>query len=570
MKKIISVLVAFVVVLGFVNPVSAATSITLTSSSTFLTGGQGNEPQMLDVPNVGKVVFHTYPNGIGGQVYAAAVVSPSGVLGQDNVITYTSGDAVAEPSMSVAVNEDGIIAVAIVTDPGDYSIIKFFLSTDGVSWDDGDTVDARVIGTPCNALTQACGFVQPKVSFDSDGNLNLFVAFSDGTYADNTGQLLAYSSINGKNWSTRAVATLHGANYWGLGSGWNYKTIETPKGLIVSWLDFDGVNQASVYAAVKPNRKYQVWRAPVQLVASSLTANARDISLFQSGKTEITATWWSFWGDAPKLKVATYNSATNVWSQVSNKLTCSCTSLNGNWDTGSLSASNANGTIMAWAENYGRIHVYGFGDYTMPDSYVIENSQTAEYELMSISLEKDNSFSVTAVDDQSGKAWLFETNTLGNTTKTEIPAVATGDINRVLTVESQNGDLTFYTQGFWADQNTNWHGVSVATRASAPVALEPATITGIAKKGKKLTAYDLNFGSVTGVTNNSYQWYSCKKQVKTVPLTLPTNCKPIAKATQQVLAVSAKLKKSFVLVKVSSTNALGTNQIFSVSTSAIK
>jgi hypothetical protein len=355
-----------------------------------------------------------------------------------------------------------------------------------------------------------------------------------------------------------------------LGSGWNYKTIETPKGQIVSWLNFDGVNQASVYASVKPNRKQQFWSQPVQLAASSLTANARDISLFQSGKTEITATWWSFWGDAPKLKVSTYNTSTNAWSAASNKLTCSCSSSNGNWDTGSLSVSNANGTFMAWVEDFGRIHVYGFGDYAMPDSYVIENSQTAEYELMSISLEKDNAISVTAVDDQSGKAWLFETNALGNTTKTEIPAVSTGNINRVLTLENQNGDLTFYTQGFWADQNTNWHGVSVATRAAAPVALEAASITGIAKKGKKLAAYEVAFGSVTGVTDNAYQWYSCKKQVKTVPLALPANCKPIAKATTKDLLVTAKMKKAFVLVKVSSTNALGTSQLFSMSTAAVK
>jgi hypothetical protein len=189
---------------------------------------------------------------------------------------------------------------------------------------------------------------------------------------------------------------------------------------------------------------------------------------------------------------------------------------------------------------------------------------------MSISLEKDNSFTVTAVDEQTGKAWLFETNTLGETTKTEIPAVASGDINLILSSKNPNGDLVFYTQGFWADQNTNWHGISVANRASAPVALERAAITGVAKKGKKLTAYDLNFGSVTGVGDNKYQWYSCKKQVKTVPLTLPTTCKPIAKATKRVLTVTAKLKKAYVLVKVSNTNALGTSQVFSVSTSAVK
>jgi hypothetical protein len=84
-------------------------------------------------------------------------------------------------------------------------------------------------------------------------------------------------------------------------------------------------------------------------------------------------------------------------------------------------------------------------------------------------------------------------------------------------------------------------------------ALTKPTISGKAistvKGTNKLTAKK---GTWTGFPTpvNSYQWYSCTKQVKSVTATIPTSCKKVSKATKSTLALNKALKGKFIAVAV--------------------
>ena len=84
-------------------------------------------------------------------------------------------------------------------------------------------------------------------------------------------------------------------------------------------------------------------------------------------------------------------------------------------------------------------------------------------------------------------------------------------------------------------------------------ALTKPTISGKAistvKGTNKLTAKK---GTWTGFPTpvNSYQWYSCTKQVKSVTATIPKSCKKVSKATKSTLSLNKALKGKFIAVAV--------------------
>lgn len=119
--------------------------------------------------------------------------------------------------------------------------------------------------------------------------------------------------------------------------------------------------------------------------------------------------------------------------------------------------------------------------------------------------------------------------------------------------------------------NAQLQGSNSVTRTAvrwliAPAVTTPATVTGKAAVGKKLSA---NAGSWTGSSPKlSFQWLACKAK-GTVATTVPAGCIPVKGATKSTLALTKAQKGLYMRVRVVGSNALSSATSVSAATSKV-
>ena len=104
-----------------------------------------------------------------------------------------------------------------------------------------------------------------------------------------------------------------------------------------------------------------------------------------------------------------------------------------------------------------------------------------------------------------------------------------------------------------------------------PVAKTTPAISGKAKLKSSLTVSALGFYSNSTLSTNLYQWYSCDSATTTALFNaIPDNCTALPGATARSYKVDSADLGQYLAVTVTSTNATGTTQVLSKTTSKVK
>jgi hypothetical protein len=155
----------------------------------------------------------------------------------------------------------------------------------------------------------------------------------------------------------------------------------------------------------------------------------------------------------------------------------------------------------------------------------------------------------------------------GATGNTYLPTVE--DESKYLSVKALNTQVGGFSAAAWSPTSAQiYRSVSFGDLDSSPAEPRPTLGNQRIYLGNNLT---LDVGTTHGypAPQKSYQWYRCDDQVNTSGSTLPAGCSAVAGETGTTYEYKLRDVGAFILASVTLTNFLGSEKLFTASTSVI-
>jgi hypothetical protein len=451
------------------------------------------------------------------------------------------------------------------------SKLYFSTSFDGINWTTKSKPIADFIPAAGNCLTQNdnspnCGYQEISVAQDSTGRVAL--AFSTRQATGST-LVMPVTLLTSTNLSTWTVAVTHrpsmptGAEtYVGALIGLN------KGGFGLSWTSFNWDAEESAVST-------GIWLPKAKKISTVRTTKDQYYRSTIGNMVRVSANkYYSFsyvlTNQAIKLGYEVLDITSRTWS----KVTYFNTAFPGMLSDLVATKPDLFGDVRIVVTMIGYIPGLSYdGDARTYQLRIPSGKSPEQPVLLATTPEMRNAYVVSL--DSDNNVVLFQNNPENDVTASVIANNQLGNPQVV-----SNGS------GGWRHITTDNKGNAVLfqqshedsiTRATfirpdiKPLAKALPIITGSAKKNGTVTVSDIQFVSNTTVGTNTYQWFLCETAVSRAQFTqVPANCMAIPGANSRSYRVTVSEKGKYLAATVSNTNATGTTQILSKSTSKVK
>jgi hypothetical protein len=472
---------------------------------------------------------------------------------------------------------DGSLALSWATYDGvtKKSQLSFASSTNGIKWSKPThpVADYVASGSGCE---QFCGFNQPRLAADGKNRIGLM--FSTETSGDGTARapVSLVSKIGTSKWSSAtsisetlprggwsSPLSLFGLPTGGFSLTWNFRAFMAEGYAIQSGIWLPGTDKFQKVVTFQPPvaDPLAISRTLNNLVGKPIKLSSTEfVQLFSDTASDFTAgVYWS-----------RFSTVTKAWTPL-------------------VALSNPATGYVPW---YVTTQVMKDIDGTVYLGYVFQGDGSKDIRMVSVrsgsapqafnSVQQISSQGYVALDaidrNPNGTLSIYFTEEDGiNRSRSMFMRMGDSISNPALipTTEMRSYRVIGTALGNHlivetADQ-TDIVTIYLEKPERRPVISALPKISGLLKKNATVSVSSPKFYSPNGVGASSFQWYRCEQAVPVNEFNrVAESCSPIPGATKSTYKVSSGDKNAFLLATVSSSNALGSTQVSSKSTTVVK
>lgn len=575
-----------------------------------------DESSLVVLPNETIVSFHNDWNQAN---LSASVISSDGKTAETNVIFDSGNSEGQNPSrFDWVISATGKLTIVYTTWLQESG--KLLAGMSARSTSDGHKWSSPVAVLPtfeadlgCEPIFEVCGYIQPHLKQKKDGKLLLVAAKTNlvgSGLSTSTASLVSSTSVDGSSWTPTSMSI----PLPDVSGGWSRSNspyfskgifaVEVNDTELVVLYPFsiksDNVFKPADtgYKSVSLPLKALKWQAPkvVKLVSGLTwpdeggTLNMGPFLVKTSNK--LLALWFEKPANSDKtiLRESIWNPTKNAWDARKDIFSCKdCWIYNTAATDRNVFVVSGNTLtlpfVVATNTNQGAIQAVKF--LTIVDGVVTNGAAgttvaTSNPDVVGgasfygVHLGSDNT--LTFVLQHDFKAEVVEVSADRKTQSVKsIDTLWQNDnfvrADKVVhSFQLPNGNLSLMSQQYRLMGNPagtifNYYQL---IRATPPAVTGKFAVNGTAKVASTLKTSTVTFSSPYGASNAAYKWYRCDKIVKTAPVSKPTFCVAIPKATNTSYKLTSKDKGKYLIASAESFNSGGTTSVFTISTAVVK